>query len=473
MKEMLEEQAEELLALCEKWGEMTTDGVLLVGRTGRILYMNEAYCEQLGVTRQEAEGRPVEEIVTNTTIPKMMRERDLVPQHNVLWQTNPKQYKSEEKYSIVSRQVVTNSAGEIIGAVGQVKFLSETLQLSAAISNMRDELSYLHREVERLGQSRYSIDNIVGKSQSIMAAKKIIPKAANNDFPVLITGESGTGKELFANAIHYSSRRKGQPIVRVNCAAIPAELFESEMFGYAEGAFTGTKKGGKKGKIQLAHKGTLFLDEIGDMPMTMQTKLLRVLQEQEVEVVGGKEPVPVDIRVIAATNKNLMEEVEKGNFRMDLYYRLDVMEIYVPPLCKRSGDIALLAQNFLHEINRQYETHKYFADTIVENLEKYAWPGNVRELRNAVARAYTLADGDKINLRNFSSVFGKNVETLQLFKGKTFERMKAEYEQELILEALKSCDGNVKKCAEVLQVHRSTLYAKLNEYRRKGIKIDE
>ena len=441
------DRTETILTLCKGLFELSSDGFLLVDKDGRILFINQTYCHQLGVKQVEAIGMPVQQIVKNTLIIDKMKEKDYAPEHNVIWAVNPGQYKSDEKHAVISRQVIADDRGEIIGAVGQVKFIKETLELSGAIQKLNDELYYLKNEVFKLDEHMDGFGRIVGNSKTLREAKELARKASHNDFPVLITGESGTGKEVFANAIHFASKRQKQPIIRVNCAAIPEELFESELFGYSEGAFTGAKRGGKKGKIMLANHGTLFLDEIGEMPFAMQAKLLRVLQEQEVELVGGEKSIPVDIRIISATNKDIHEEVQKKRFRLDLYYRLNVVEMSIPPLRERREDIAVLAGIFLQEVNEKYSSHAYFAPDVSEFLSRYQWPGNIRELRNVVERAYMLADGKEIRPEHCPLYFSVKDTHRYRLSEHSFDVLKANFERELLKEALEQCGGNVRKCA--------------------------
>lgn len=452
------------ICLCKKLFTLSSDGFLLVDPEGNILYINEAYCKQLKIDQSAAIGKPVEEVVTNTMLAEWLKNRNFALEHNVLWAVKPGQYASEEKHAVVSRQVISGDDGEALGAVGQVKFIGETLELSCAIRKLNSALDYWKNETLRLSQKNYGFNSIIGASPAIASVKRLAQKAAQNDFPVLITGESGTGKELFANAIHYAGIRGDQPIVCVNCAAIPSELFESELFGYTDGAFTGAKRGGKRGKFELANHGTIFLDEIGDMPLTMQAKLLRVLQENEVERVGGERTIPIDVRIIAATNKNLVEEVQAKRFRLDLYYRLNVVDLHIPALRSRSQDVAPLAEAFLAEINQKYSSTAWFAPDVMPYLRGYHWPGNIRELRNVVERAYMVAERGEIRAEHFPLYFGKRESSPRNFQGQSLELLREEFEREVILEALKQCDGNVKKCAELLQIHRSTLYNKLKGY---------
>ncbi|QEK12535.1 PAS domain-containing protein [Crassaminicella thermophila] len=315
-----------------------------------------------------------------------------------------------------------------------------------------------------------SFENIIGNSHCLEAVKLEAQKAAKTTSTVLIQGESGTGKELFARAIHFHSNRYRGPFIPINCAAIPEQLLESELFGYEEGAFTGSKKGGKTGKFELANKGTLFLDEIGDMPIHLQTKLLRVLQEYVIEKVGGKEFIPIDVRVIAATNKNLEQKVLEGEFREDLFYRLNVIPLNIPPLRKRKEDIVILVKYLLSKCNRKLGKNIKEIDTYaLEILINYDWPGNVRELENTIEYAVNMCSSHVIKDIDLPN---RLTNTKKSFKETKIEKIIPIKELE-IKEIKKAIEyfGNTKqaipKAAEALGMSRATLYRKLKEYKIK------
>lgn len=308
-------------------------------------------------------------------------------------------------------------------------------------------------------QVPYSFDNIIGSSKTIKNLILYSKEIANSPSTVLIQGESGTGKELFAQAIHNYSDRKNKSFVAINCGAIPNNLIESELFGYEEGAFTGARKGGYAGKFEVANNGTLFLDEIGDMPLNVQVHLLRVLQEEYVVRIGGDKVIPINVRVIAATNKNLKLEVEKGTFRRDLYYRLSVIPINIPPLRKRKEDIMELIQYFLHiksiKLNKNIPK---LNDCIYNKLINYNWPGNVRELENYIENMVNLDGKSTIELESICS--DKNNEILNLCdEDKSLE----EIEKEIIEKYLIKHDMNITRTAQILKISRSTLYNKIKK----------
>ena len=287
---------------------------------------------------------------------------------------------------------------------------------------------------------------------------------------ILITGESGTGKELFAQAIHNSSARCAGPFVRINCAALPDNLLESELFGYEEGAFTGARKGGKPGKFDLAKGGTIFLDEIGDMPLTMQTKLLTVLQERVVERIGGTNPIPIDVRVIAATNRDLEKMVAEQTFREDLYYRLNVVRLTIPPLRERVGDISLLVDDLIKRLNAHLRTNiQGINPPALDLLQSYRWPGNVRELENLLERAMNLCHMNQqslLKVEHFPSLGNSKFSKIEILdNGQTaLPDLLDGIEEQLLLKALHEADGNKAKTAKILGIHSSALYRKLKKY---------
>ncbi len=307
---------------------------------------------------------------------------------------------------------------------------------------------------------------IVGEHRKVRSAKEFVLKAAQSSSTVLLLGESGTGKGLYARAIHSGGARREGPFVKVNCGAIPENLLESELFGYEEGSFTGAQKGGKPGKFELAHQGTIFLDEIGDLPYNMQAKLLRVLQEKEIERVGGRHSIPVEARIIAATNKDLREEVHRGSFREDLYYRLDVLTINVPPLREVASDIPLLVDNLLERLcHKLHLPPKTIREEVVGVFCRYPWPGNVRELENILERLLNLVEGDVISVEHLPPHLWQHVQTSRyLAAGHSLEKLTADLEREAIENALRTTGNNRTRATELLGLHRSTFYEKLNRY---------
>jgi Nif-specific regulatory protein len=311
---------------------------------------------------------------------------------------------------------------------------------------LRDENKRLRNELE----NKYRITNIIGNSNKMREVYQMISQVCKSNATVLVRGESGTGKELVANSVHYNSHRAKGPFVKVNCAAIPANLIESELFGHEKGAFTGAIKQ-KLGKFELAHKGTIFLDEIGSIGLDVQANLLRVLQEKEFERVGGQRTLKVDVRIVAATNKNLENAVEEGTFRGDLYYRLNVFPIYMPPLRERKTDILLLADYFLEKYTKENDKEiKRFSTPAIDMLMAYHWPGNVRELENCIERSVLLCDGGVVHSYHLPPTLQTGAESGTLPE-LSLEDAVANLEREMIIDALKNTRGNITSAAQILK----------------------
>ena len=333
----------------------------------------------------------------------------------------------------------------------------ESIQLES--EKLREENRRLRDELSR----KYQITNIVGTSNKIREVFQMISQVCRSNATVLIRGESGTGKELAANAIHYNSQRAKQPFVKVNCASLPANLIESELFGHEKGAFTGAIRQ-KPGKFELANKGTIFLDEIGSVDMEVQVKLLRVLQEKEFERVGGYHTIKTDIRIIAATSKNLEESVEEETFRSDLYYRLNVFPIYMPPLRERKTDILLLADYFLEKYSKENQKDiRRLSTPAIDMLMQYHWPGNVRELENCIERAVLLCEDSVIHSYHLPPTLqtGEESDTVPAL---SLEESVANIEREMIIDALKNTHGNMVKAAQLLHVTDRKFTYKVKKY---------
>ncbi|CCO23163.1 sigma-54-dependent transcriptional regulator [Maridesulfovibrio hydrothermalis] len=379
--------------------------------------------------------------------------------------------------------VMISGHGNIETAVSAIKkgafdFIEKPLSLEKVVitaekavefSRLQSENKALRTRIETEQPAR-----LTGNSSSIDSMREVIGQVAPTDAWVLITGENGTGKEIVARSIHSLSSRSENPLVAVNCAAIPEELIESELFGHEKGAFTGAEKA-QEGKFELADRGTLFLDEIGDMSLKTQAKILRILQEQCFERVGGRKTISVNVRVIAATNKDLFKEIKKGSFREDLYYRLKVFPLEVPPLRDRSEDIPLLISEFITRLNKQHGFKPLtFTDSALKVLTRYSWPGNVRELKNFVERMLILFSGKEVGpdklppeITDGPQVEAKNQEQipLPLPEGELdFKKARAEFEAQFLETKLKEYKGSVSKLAEAVGLERSSLYRKLKAY---------
>ncbi len=331
------------------------------------------------------------------------------------------------------------------------------IERALEVKRLRDENIRLKKDLSRC----YSFPNIIGESPEMKKIFSLIEKVSQSDSTVLLLGESGTGKELIASMIHYQGKRKDKPLIKVNCAAMPEGLLEGELFGHEKGAFTGAVKR-KPGRFELASRGTIFLDEIGDLPLSTQSKILRVIQERQFERLGGTETLNVDVRIIAATNKNLEEEVKKGNFREDLYYRLNVIPITLPPLRERKEDIPYLIDFFLSKCMDKLSRNVRFSGEAINALLRYDYPGNVRELENIVERCVTLATTDIIQEDDLPSFIFKKSDGKRHF---SLSDAAAEAEKEHIIRVLGITRGNRTRAAEMLGISRKTLWEKMNAYR--------
>ncbi len=353
------------------------------------------------------------------------------------------------------------------------KNVTEYTNLVNQLDSASSQLDLLKEEIDKMTKDFFSLGHVQGKNPIMQNLIQVAKKSSRTDANILITGESGTGKEVFAKSIHQSSARKGH-FVPVNCSAIPDTLFESEFFGYAGGAFTGALKNGKVGYYELANNGTLFLDEIGDLPLEHQGKLLRVLQEGKVTRIGSSNTIEVDARIIAATNKDLDAMIKEGLFREDLFYRLNVVQLDLPPLRERREDIILLFTQFLNEICSKNKISVPTIENDVYNiLLKYRWKGNIRELKNAVEYMVVVSNGNKIlkdHIPQYIIVdLSKNVDYINLpnlAKGQSgLEENLSAMEMNLLIDAMKKAEGNKTKAAQLLKIPRSTLYYKLEQHK--------
>lgn len=436
--------------------EIAYDGIVVVDREGYITMMSKAYTKFLGVDFNEVIGKHVTEVIENTRMISVMEEGE--PDIAGL-------QKIKGNYMIASRFPIYKD-GEITGAVGKVLFrnVEDLNVLYKRINKMGEELRQYKGEITNANRAYYSLENIIGEDKGIVNTKKIAEKAAYTNSNVLILGESGTGKELFAHGIHKKSERSPFPFVKVNCAAIPKELLESELFGYERGSFTGANKEGKIGKFELADGGTIFLDEIGDMSLHMQAKLLRVIQEREIEKIGSTKTKKLDIRIIAATNQDLEELVKLGKFRADLFYRLNVVTINIPPLRDRKGDIELLAY---HLVDKICNSIGKYVDKISKEalmyLQNHDWPGNIRELENVLERAINIIDKDTtIETKHLpKEIISKEIMVKDI---RLLSETIAETEVLAIKNALKATKGNKSKACRLLGISRVSLYAKIDKY---------
>jgi transcriptional regulator with PAS, ATPase and Fis domain len=368
---------------------------------------------------------------------------------------------------MVVQRIPIKRDGKVIAVFGQVMFkdVKDVGKLARKLSLLESKVKLYEEELINLRSTRYTLDSIIGKSRKIKFLKNEALKASSNQFPILISGESGTGKELFAQAIHHAGPRKLFPFVRINCAAIPKDLLESELFGYDKGAFTGARSGGKPGKFELAHNGTVFLDEIGDLPLEMQPKLLRVLEDKEFERVGGNTVIRSDFRLIAATNQNLNKMVSSGHFRKDLFYRLNVIPLHIPSLRKRRKDAVLIARHLLNKLAQEATMLNIrMAPETERALASYDWPGNVRELSNVLERALSSIEGTTIEREHLPFYINRESLPAQKAAYASIRVTQAKAEKSAILRALEETANNKTQAAKLLGIHRTLLYKKMKKH---------
>lgn len=453
----------------------TDDAISVVDENGLHTIINPAYTRLTGLTEEDVLGKPPAIDIPDggeSMHLKILKTKKSV--HGVRMKLGPNR-----------KDVIVNVAPVIVDGV---------LKGSVGVIHDVSEIEYLNEELKRVKQrvrhleSKYTFEDIVGKSRGMVIAKEQARKAAQTPATVLLQGESGTGKELFAHAIHHVSKRKNQQFIRVNCSALVDTLLESELFGYEGGAFTGAKKTGKKGLFEEADKGTIFLDEIGVMSLNLQAKLLRVLQEKEIIRVGGRGPINVDVRIISATNINLKNAVKEGRFRDDLYYRLYVIPIYIPPLRERKEDMSLLVNNLIRKLNQDFGRNvKGISLGALNVLSDYSWPGNVRELENVIERAViNMKLSEEIILpKHIPSLTELNIlETIEeepiissesnnlinYNLGKSnLKKIKDDTEKIALINALKSTNGDSSMAANKLGISLRSFYYKIKKYNIKKI----
>ena len=446
-------------------------GLLCIDNDGKITYVNEKMLKYKNCTSEQMIGKHIKKFFPYThMIENMENERDSI----AFYQGNVTSKDDVE----ASVHYVLRKDGKRVGLMTYDIFqeLKEFEQFVRMYGELDDKIKYYREELKEYRMTKYSIEDIVGQSEQIKKLKADIKNAAKTSSTVLITGETGTGKELVAHSIHDLSKRRSNKFVKLNITNLPPSLIESELFGYEAGSFTGAVKSGKKGRFEEADNGTLFIDEIETLPLEMQPKLLRVLQEREIERIGNNESIQINVRIISATNEKLEELVKERKFRKDLFYRLEVVRINVPSLRERKEDIRLLAEHFIREYNMTLGTNVTgITDAAVVKLESYDWPGNVRELKNVIERAMgaannNLVDSDSIQIASIvdNSALGRGgtaavPHSYFDFEGESpIEEAKRQAEIAVITEALARAEGNKKRAAEMLKIARPLLYQKMD-----------
>lgn len=433
------------------------NGAIVTDADGYITHFNKPYGEFLNVNPAEQIGRHCTEAVENSRMHLVAKTGipEINQSHRIMGQ------------NMVVQRIPIKKDNRVIAVFGQVMFkdVKDVRKLAAELSLLESKVKLYEEELINLRSTRYTFDSIIGKSDAIRSLKQEALKAASNQYSVLISGESGTGKELFAQAIHHASARKLYPFVRINCAAIPRDLLESELFGYEKGAFTGARSEGKPGKFELAHQGSVFLDEVGDLPLEMQPKLLRAIEDNEFERVGGTKIIRSNFRVIAATNQNLEKMLANGQFRKDLFYRLNVIPLHIPPLRERKTDIIAIAEYLLKQLALEANIPQIRLDEQAQKaLENYEWQGNVRELSNVLERTMSVLEGDTIRLENLPFYLHRGSRHEVPANRSSLKDVQTRTEKEAICFALKETNNNKAQAAKILGIHRTLLYKKMKKY---------
>lgn len=430
---------------------------IVINQQQDVLYWTYGAEKIFSLEKQEIVGKPITDFFSTDRLEIL----------NTLKGTSVHQLQHHAREDLV---VLINSnpvydQDEIIGAVVFETDITNQIRLNNKLYATSEKLFNLEKEVRKSQDTPDPFAQVKGGSPALVKTIELAKKAAATDASILIYGESGVGKELFAKSIHDTRENENAPFVAINCGAIPNSLFESEIFGYEKGAFSGANQKGKKGKVELANKGTLFLDEIGEMPLEMQVKFLRILQEKKFYPVGGTKEIEVDFRIMAATNRDLKELVAEGKFREDLYYRLNVVNIVVPPLRERFEDIIELTHYFLYEISIKYNRPIHgISKDVMEAILHYSWPGNIRELKNTIERLVVFSENGNIKLEDLPFETEKGTVTNHIIGGRMSlsERLQ-EHEKDIILTELKKVNGNKIACAKNLDISRATLYNRMNK----------
>ncbi|WP_341273852.1 sigma-54 interaction domain-containing protein [Clostridium beijerinckii] len=430
------------------------DGVLIADKDGIIKYTNPAYTRITEVSGEDIIEKPLSEVRTGSRLPHVIKtgEKLLRVPRKV----------GDAEYIVNMVPIVESN--EIIGGISILNEITEIYKLTEQLNKSNLIISNLEKRVKSMNKVKYTFDDIICVDINSEETKKLSQKAARSESNILITGESGTGKELYANSIHAYSNRKNGPFVAVNCATFDSNLLESELFGYEDGAFTGAKKGGKEGLFELANGGTLFLDEVSELDYGLQAKLLRVLQENTIRRVSGLKEIHIDVRIIVATNKSLEKMIEENKFRKDLYYRIAIFPINIPPLRNRRQDIKPLVNNFINQMAYKIKRNIEISEEAVNLLYNYDWPGNIRELKNSIEFATNMTDDYIINPEHLPKIIQTEGIKKNIMKLKSLEEIIKDAEISVINEAITVYGDTVegkKKAAKALGISLATLYNKL------------
>lgn len=448
---------EKINQLFESIIDSSYDAICVIDRNAMSILGNEAYLRLTGVKKEEVFGKSLYELIDSGVISdavtlKVLKENRI---RTIIQNINGKEF-------LTTGTPVYDKTGEIAYIVTNLRDMSELNKLKSDLNETKALAIDFLNKYEKLKLQKEKdtyMSDFVFYSKEINHVVKLINKISSVESTVILRGETGVGKEVFANMIHYKSKRATKPYIKVNCAAIPKSILESELFGYEKGAFTGADKSGKPGYFELAHGGTIFLDEIGEMALDVQAKLLRVLQEYEIMRVGGTKTVKVNVRIITATNNDLEHLIEIGKFRQDLFYRINVVPIEIPAVRNRKADIPPMAYNFLRKTNEKYDISVYFQLDVIRHFERYSWPGNIREMENLIERLAVMSDGPEITADHLPRDFiADDLPTGQL----TLKEQVKGVEREIIKETLNECQ-TTRQASKKLGISQSTLVKKKND----------
>lgn len=442
-------------------GDELSDGICLCDRNGIILAVNKEYNRIVGVSSEEIIGKHVSYFEEHGYIDHSTQVMVLQEKKKISKMLN---LKKNNKLAMITSIPIFDGNDEVDQVLSVIRDLTEISNLKRRLEKSEKKSKKYLRELNNIRSILNKNDGFIGESLSVKKLKELAKSVAKTDATILITGETGCGKEVLAREIYTNSERNNNPYIKINCAAIPESLIESELFGYEQGAFTGAQNKGKMGMFEAANGGTLLLDEIGEMPLPLQSKLLRVLQEKELMRIGGTKSIKLDVRVIAATNQDLIELVQKKEFRQDLYYRLNVIPMRIPSLRERKDDIVLLAHSFLNKYNLKYGKNLLLDNRILNLLEEYNWPGNVRELENVMERLVVVSVNDDIDINYIMDILGHHEKDIAIdYDQLTLKEAVESVEKGMIKRALSQC-GSTYKAAEVLGMNQSSIFRKAKAY---------
>lgn len=454
-----------LLSICNKnndfslfsLGDELSDGICLSDKEGIIIKTNKEYSRVLGILEEDMLGKHISYFEENDYVEESIQ---LIVLREKKKLSKVIKIKKNNNIALITAIPIFNEENEIEQVLAVIRDLTEINKLKERLQKIENRNKKYLRELNHIKNILKETDGFIGESECIKKIKDLILSVAKTDATILITGETGCGKEVLAREIHKKSNRSDKPYIKINCAAIPESLIESELFGYEKGAFTGAQNKVKIGMFEAANGGTILLDEIGEMPIALQSKLLRVLQEKELTRVGGTKSIKLDIRIIAATNQNLEETVKKKLFRQDLYYRLNVIPIVIPPLRNRKEDIVLLAHSFLEKYNIKYNKNLLLDNKIVSSLEHYNWPGNVRELENVIERLVVISNETDLGFNTLNDMILQQESAIDIdYENMTLKEAVEGFEKTIIKRAL-DMYGSTYKAAEVLGMNQSSIYRK-------------